>query len=183
MEKKNYRLDSFFMEYRDMVIRNAYLFVKDYYTAEDICQETFIRLEKNLDHVSPEKVRPWLVCVSERLAVDYLRKGGKYETKIGLDDAELDLLAGDYSDLSYLIEKKEEYERAERILKRLKREKPRWYDVMCMSYLENMDNPSIGREMGVKPALVSKWKERAKYWLKTAYEEESRDTGLYGKRK
>jgi len=41
-----------------------------------------------------------------------------------------------------------------------------------MCYLEDMDNPSIGKELGVKPYLISKWKERAKSWLKTAYEEE-----------
>lgn len=172
MEKENYRLDHFFMKYRDMVIRNAYLFVKDYHVAEDICQETFIRLEKNLDHVLPEKVHSWLICVSERLSVDYLRKGGKYETRVGLDETDLELLIEDYSDLSCLIEKKEEYERAEKVLKRLKKEKPLWYDVLCMSYLENMDNSSIGEELGIKPSLVSKWKERAKYWLKTVYEEE-----------
>jgi len=40
-----------------------------------------------------------------------------------------------------------------------------------MSYLENMDNPSIGRELGVRPYLISKWKERAKLWLKNAFEE------------
>lgn len=175
MEQKNYRLDSFFMKYRDMVIRNAYLFVKDYYTAEDICQETFIRLEKNLDRVLPEKVSSWLVCVSERLALDYLRKGGKYKTKVGLDEIEVNLLVDKYSDLSCFIEKKEEYEQTEKVLKRLKKEKPLWYEVLCMSYLENMNNPSIGKELGVKPALVSKWKERAKSWLKTAYEEEYKD--------
>lgn len=175
MEKENYRLDHFFMKYRDMVIRNAYLFVKDYHVAEDICQETFIRLDKNLDYVMPEKVGSWLVCVSERLAVDYLRKGGKYRTKIGLNEADLDLMIKDYSDLSSLFEKKEEYERTGKILERLKKEKPLWYDVLCMSCFENMDNSSIGKELGIKPALVSKWKERAKHWLKSAYKEEYRD--------
>lgn len=172
MEKKNYRLDSFFLKYRDMVIRNAFLFVKDYHTSEDICQETFIRLEKNLNRVLPEKVKSWLLCVSERLSMDYLRKGGQYEMRVGLDGIELESFVEYDSDLSCLIEKKEECEQKEKALRRLKREKPLWYEVLCMSYLENMDNISIGKELGIKPYLVSKWKERARKWLQAAYEEE-----------
>lgn len=172
MDKENYRLDDFFKEYRNMVIRNAYLFVNDYHAAEDICQETFIRLEKHLEHIPSEKVRSWLVCVSERLSIDYLRKGGQYETSVGLEEEELNIPAEDYFDLSCLIEEKEEFERKGRVLKRLKKEKPLWYQAVCMSYLEDMDNPSIGKELGVRPYLVSKWKERARSWLKKAYEEE-----------
>ena len=55
MDRENDRLDALFIEYRKIVIRNAYLFVKDYYIAEDICQETFIRLERNLGTVPPER--------------------------------------------------------------------------------------------------------------------------------
>ena len=172
MEKRNDRLDDFFMEYRTMVIRNAYMYVKDYYVAEDICQETFIRFGKHMEDIPSEKVKGWLFCISERLAFDYLRKGGKYETFVGLEETELNRFSENYSDVSHLLEKKEEYEHRGRVLERLKREKPLWYETMCMCYLENMDNPSIGKELGVKPYLISKWKERAKSWLKTAYEEE-----------
>lgn len=177
MERSDHRLDDFFVKYRTTVIRNAYLFVKDYYAAEDICQETFIRLGKHLDHIPPEKVRAWLLCVSERMAIDWLRKGGKYETNVGLDEKELDSLVSGYSDLSSLLERREECEQKGKVLKRLKKEKPLWYQAVCMSYLEDMDNPSIGKELGIGPHLVSKWKERAKRWLKTAYEEECKERG------
>lgn len=177
MKKENDQVDTFFIQYRDMVIRNVYVMVRDYYTAEDICQETFIRLGEHLDHVPPQKVKRWLINVSGRLAFDYLRKGGKCETKIGIDESELELLFQDDFDLSDLIEKKEECEQRGRVLKRLKKEKPLWYDVICMSYLEDMDNPAIGKELGVKPSLVSKWKERGKRWLKSAYEDAYTERG------
>ena len=77
MMEKDHRLDDYFVQYKDMVIRNIYLYV-DYYTAEDLCQETFIRLQKYLERVKPEKVKAWLLAVSEHLALDYLKKGGKY---------------------------------------------------------------------------------------------------------
>ena len=103
MDRENDRLDALFIEYRKIVIRNAYLFVKDYYIAEDICQETFIRLERNLGTVPPEKVKGWLLCVSERLAIDYLRKGGKYKIHVGLDEAEWKPPPEDCADVSSQI--------------------------------------------------------------------------------
>ena len=60
-------------------------------------------------------------------------------------------------------------------MERLKKEKPQWYDVLFMSLYEGMDNHAIALEMGIKPSLVSKWKERAIKWLKKAYEKEYKE--------
>ena len=43
MNEKDHRIDDYFVQYSDMVIRNICLYV-DYHTTEDLCQETFIRL-------------------------------------------------------------------------------------------------------------------------------------------
>lgn len=155
-----------------MVIRNAYLFVKDYHTAEDICQETFIRLGENLDKIPPEKVKAWLIRVSERLALDYLKKGGKYEINLGIEEYGEEFVSDDYSDLSSMMVCKEEAKERKRVLEKLKRERPLWYEAVVMSNLEDMDNSSIGRELGIKANLVSKWKSRARSWLRDKYREE-----------
>lgn len=176
MDKKNHQLDDFFRKYRNIVIKNAYLYVKDYHAAEDICQETFIRLGENLDRVEPEKVKRWLLRVSEHLAIDYLRKGGNNKVSVGLDGIKEFSADRRYSDLSALLEEREEQELKTAALIRLRREKPIWYDTMLMSYVEEMDNHAIGNELGVKASLVSKWKERARRWLNAVYEEnEKRD--------
>lgn len=169
--EKNHLLDDFFRKYSNIVVKNAYLFVKDYYAAEDICQETFIRLAQNLDRVKPEKVGRWLICVSERLAIDYLRKGGSVKVSLGLDGIQDTLADRRYSDLSSMLEEKEDRELQKSALICLRREKPVWYDTMLMSYVEEMDNGTIGSELGVKASLVSKWKERARLWLLSKYEE------------
>lgn len=172
MNEKNHLLDDYFMEYRKMVIRNAYLFVKDYHTAEDICQETFIRLGERLDKIPPEKVSAWLIRVSERLALDYLRKGGRYEISLGIEEYSEEFASDDYSDLSSMMVHKEEAKDRKRVLEKLKQERPLWYEAIVMSNLENMDNSSIGEELGIKANLVSKWKSRARKWLRTKYKEE-----------
>jgi len=170
MKEKNHLLDDYFRKYRKLVIKNAYLFLKDYYEAEDICQETFIRLGENLDRVPPEKVKAWLIRVSERLALDYLRKGGKYEIELVNHQDETVIMED--TDLSSEMVRREEVRNKGHVLKKLKRERPLWYEVLVMSSLENMDNHMIGDLLGIRPSLVSKWKERARCWLNESYEKE-----------
>ena len=73
MREMDHRLDDYFVQHKDIVIRNICLYV-DYHTAEDLCQETFIRLQKYLDRVKPAKIVSWLIVVSEHLAMDHLKK-------------------------------------------------------------------------------------------------------------
>ena len=73
MIEKDHQIDDYFEKYKDLVIRNVYVIVKDYHEAQDICQEAFSRLLLRLDKVPPKKVRPWLLRVSKHLAIDHLR--------------------------------------------------------------------------------------------------------------
>lgn len=178
MNEEDHLLDDCYGKYRDLVLRNALMIVKDYYLAEDIAQETFLRLGENADHIFPEKALRWLLRVSENLAKDYLKKGGHYRVTVGLDP---DMQEGisrsntDFSDLSTLIAKKEACSQTGKLLKRLEKERPNWYRTLWMSYYEEMDNRSIGKELGVSPFLVSKWKERGKRWMLEAYKKEEED--------
>lgn len=176
MKEKGHRLDDYFKCYGDMTFRNICLFV-DYHTAEDICQETFLRLAENLDCVNSRMVKAWLIVVSERLAKDYLKKGGKHAARIGLRLDEVDL-ADLSSDVENMVEELEESRKKGSILKRLRKEKPEWYDVLLMKYLEDMSDRMIGRKLGIREALVGQWRRRARLWLQDRYfsEYEERDS-------
>ena len=173
MNEKDHRLDDYFVQYNELVINNVKLFV-EYHTAEDICQEAFIRLGLRLNNIKPECVPGWLLQVSERLAIDFMRKGGQYKTYIGLENYDETLYDLD-ADPSHIVVEKEDIREHRIVLERLKKEKPQWYDVLFMSLYEGMDNHAIALEMGIKPSLVSKWKERAIKWLKKAYEKEYKE--------
>ena len=67
MKEKDHRVDDYFKCYGDVTFQNICLFV-DYHTAEDICQETFLRLSETLDNVNARMVKAWLLVISERLA-------------------------------------------------------------------------------------------------------------------
>lgn len=167
MNEKDHRIDDYFVQYSKMVIRNICLYV-DYHTTEDLCQETFIRLSDHLDTLKPEEVKGWLIVVSERLALDHLKKGGKYSTTVGLGEEE-EQYADDRSDTELIVEEREESRRKGRVLARLKREKRDWYDALILHYVARMSDEEISRRKGVKKSLVGKWRQRAQEKLREWY--------------
>ncbi|MEV6949458.1 sigma-70 family RNA polymerase sigma factor [Streptomyces sp. NPDC051172] len=62
----------------------------DRQTAEDLLQETMLRAWRNLDVLpdDPRSVRPWLLTVSRRLAIDMLRARSSRPTEVEDDPLE-----------------------------------------------------------------------------------------------
>ncbi|MCD8197488.1 MAG: sigma-70 family RNA polymerase sigma factor [Lachnospiraceae bacterium] len=161
-----------------MVIRNAYLITKDYYAAEDICQETFVRFSDRLAQVPDESVRSWLLHTSRRLALDYRRNEERNSARIEYMARESGLeeqADTRYFDLSDLLEECEKIQAKKETLLLLKEQRPLWYQVLLMSRVEGMRNGAIGLELDVTASLVSKWKERAGRWLRERYEKDYLD--------
>ena len=74
-----------------------------------------------------------------------------------------------------MVERLEEFRETGMALKELKEIRPNWYEVIRMSCLEDMDTRAIGKALGVRPMLVSKWKERGRRWLRDAYRKKKED--------
>ena len=61
-------------EHRDAVYRTARYLVRNAEDAEDVVQETFVRLWKTRDQIRIENVRSWLLRVCRNLCLDALRR-------------------------------------------------------------------------------------------------------------
>ena len=79
MSQKLERFHKYLNLYQKLVKVNAGKFV-DEQLAEDVAQETFLKMYEHLDYLEDDMVKNWLVVVSGNIAKDYIRKGGKYET-------------------------------------------------------------------------------------------------------
>lgn len=171
MKEKDHRLGDYFKRYKQQIIWYAFLKTHDYHLSEDICQDAFISLWKNLNRVPTEKVKKWLLLVSDRVRIDYIRKGGKYRTILKEEISE-ELMCDVEMDPCDILIAKEEKEEKELVLERLRREKPLWYEALMLHYNEDMTDREIAKILGVKASLVGKWRERTVKWLTKAYEEE-----------
>lgn len=168
MNKKGNHFEDYFHDYSNLVYKNAYYMVKDKHVAEDICQDTFERLLEQQSRIPAKNIKAWLLVVSERLALDYLKKGGQYTTDVGLEISE-EFFCDIYSDPGYILEKKEECAQKHTVLEKLKLKKPNWYEVILMSVLEEKDNQSIASELGASYGQISQWKSRGIKWLTKEY--------------
>ena len=177
MREMDHRLDDYFVQHKDIVIRNICLYV-DYHTAEDLCQETFIRLQKYLDRVKPAEIVSWLIVVSEHLAMDHLKKGGQYTTVPGLNMADAELLEF-CSDPAEIVLEREDSRKRLRVLERLRRERWDWYDVLMLYYVGRMTDGEISREKGIRRSLAAQWRKRAQDWLREMYKEEETEGEQY----
>lgn len=67
--------------YSNAVYAAAYQVVSDYYEAQDIAQEAFVRAWFNLAQLKEDgKFGSWLYTITKRVAVDWLRKYGTAQT-------------------------------------------------------------------------------------------------------
>lgn len=70
----SYDLETLMREYGNDVLRTAYLYVKDTHIAEDIFQEVFIKVNKNL-HTFRElsSIKTWIMRIAINTSKDYLK--------------------------------------------------------------------------------------------------------------
>ncbi|MCA8911440.1 MAG: RNA polymerase sigma factor [Planctomycetes bacterium] len=68
------RFERYLEKFRGPIFSYVYRLVRDEATAEDIAQETFVRLYKELDRIRDQTASAWLYRVARNLVTDYIRK-------------------------------------------------------------------------------------------------------------
>ena len=85
------------LRYKDAIFNFIYHLVADYHIAQDISQETFLRVLRNVDRYKPRnRFKTWLYRIAVNLCKNELRNRGRRKT-VSLDDPALDVesLIGD----------------------------------------------------------------------------------------
>ena len=73
-------------EHQRMVFSIALHFLRDPSAAEEVAQDVFLQLHRNLDGLEPTRVIFWLRKVTSNRAIDYVRKR-KLRATVALEDA------------------------------------------------------------------------------------------------
>ena len=71
---KNERFEEYFVKYKNLIMRLVMNKTGDYQTAQEICQQVFTSFYANMDRISPDLVKAWLIRSTQNAIVDHLRK-------------------------------------------------------------------------------------------------------------
>lgn len=178
MSQKSNKFDKYLGLYGKLVKRNASRYVGTH-IAEDIAQETFIKMYQHLAYLEDDMVKQWLLVVSGNIAKDYLRKGGQYET----DSMEPDELAQKIDkrceSAEESFEKNDKQKAASKLLRTacnlLYEKNPKWYYVMLDSCMLGMSSEEIGIVFGTSAGNIDVMKARARAYLKRKLSKEYYD--------
>ena len=79
------------LRYKDAIFNFIYHFVADYHRAQDISQETFLRVLRNVDRYRPRNsFKTWLYRIAANLCKNELRDRNRRKT-MSLDDPSMDI--------------------------------------------------------------------------------------------
>lgn len=154
-------LVALFDEHAASLVRLARLFVDDRDAAEDLVQEAFLRLARNLDRVNdPDKVAPYLRSIVLNLARDHNRRGlvslRQHERmRTDADAGAGPIAAGDVGDGLQLADDQRAVVEAVRALPRRQR------DCVVLRYYVELSIAEVAATLGVSVNSVKTHLQRA----------------------
>ena len=150
-------LEMLINRHKDRIFTTIILIVKDSYIAEDLFQETFIKIIRNLKkgkYNEEGKFLPWAIRIARNMAIDYFRKKKRMPTvtnsdgedvfrkiKIAVDNREEQIIRTEKEDMvRAVINKLPEEQRQVLIL--------RHYGDLSFKEISEMTNVSINTALG-----------------------------------
>lgn len=77
----DYDIETIMRQYGNDVLRTAYMYVRDYHTAEDIFQDVFLKVNQKLGTFRGESsIKTWIIRITVNTCKDYLKSA--YHRKV-----------------------------------------------------------------------------------------------------
>mgnify|MGYP002640614356 CR=1 FL=1 len=154
-------------EYKDGLLLYLNGFVRNLYIAEEIVEETFVKLVVKKPNFSKKSAfKTWLYAIGRNIAIDYLR----HNSKMSEDSIE------DYQNMQRDEESLEQsYIREEQkimVHRALKKLKPEYHQVLYLVYFEGLDNTQTAAVMKKNNRQIENLVYRAKMSLKLELDKE-----------
>ncbi len=141
-----------------MVYRLILRIVRDTGLAEDLVQETFLRVWNRAATFDSQRgvLGPWLLTVARNRAIDHLRvQGHRTEISMALNETEHPSLFADFSARAMNFDSARQVKRAMEGLSAQQRQ------AIELAYFEGMSQTEIAEHMGQPLGTVKTWMRRA----------------------
>lgn len=143
--------------YKDKIYTGIFMLVKDQYTAEDIFQDTFMKIIRTIRagrYAEQGKFLPWAMRVAHNLCMDHFRKVRQQMPVTLSDGTDLAEIIGGPEDIaSTAIEKRQTYQTIRELIERLPEEQRevivlRIYADLSFKEISDLTNVSINTALG-----------------------------------
>lgn len=148
-------------KYERRIWSYIYRLVGKRHDAEDLTQETFIKLYKNIGNVDMGKnFKSWLYRIATNTVYDWLRRKRSTPLFLDVEDPALQLETIESIDPYYYIDKTRDIETA------LMKVKPVYKTVLTLFYRENLTYEEIAEILNVPINTIKTYLRRAKQSLR-----------------
>jgi RNA polymerase sigma-70 factor (ECF subfamily) len=142
--------------YKDKVYTSVYVLVKDQYLAEDIFQDTFLKIIKTIksgNYSEQGKFLPWAIRVAHNLCMDHFRKSRRNVSITLPDGQDISVLFGAGDMDANVIEKKQVHQSVRKMVELLPEEQRevvvlRMYADLSFKQIAELTGVSINTSLG-----------------------------------
>jgi len=155
--------------YQKLIIAVAGKIV-DHQMAEDVAQETFLKMLDRLDYLEDETVKTWLIVVSRNLAIDYAKKGGTVSDCLMEPEVMAEHMVKTCESAEECFENEEKQKAVRDLIgtayRLLYEKNPKWSYVLIDSHIAGMNSAQIAEVMDTTAGNVDAMKSRARAYLR-----------------
>ena len=166
--------DAVYEKYKNLIFQTAFLYIKEWYAAEDIMQETFLRYYIYMEHTRVENTKSWLLTTAKNIALNYIRDNSR-STVLSMEDEEEGVYGSVEGGEEIFFDKlwrREVLLAADTILDALYRRNRRWYDAVTPAYCMEKPQKEVAACMDMSLESLQSMLYRARNWIKETYREE-----------
>lgn len=175
---ENQVFDEIYNEYKNLVLRVAYMHVKDEHMANDVMQDTFLALYRDMSDrgIKSEEgysnIKSWLYTTARRFALNYLKKSARMVLSDGLEESDAFDEPSTESAETECMEILKDEKRAElheRIFSALMEKNPRWYEAIMMISLLGIPQVEAAKRMGMTDNAFYVMIHRIRIWIEKKF--------------
>lgn len=168
----NREFNGIYEKYKNLVLKVAYEYSgDDYDAAQDITQETFLKLYRNFDKLKDGNVYGWLKITARNTAINFRIKNSREVLELDNEESRIEEPAGKSVEEEF-EEAQAELERSRlhrKIFDGLREKNPRWLDAMILVYYMKVPQKDAAAMMGIRLGALQVMLTRARNWIRKTY--------------
>lgn len=164
-EAKDRLWEQLYREYHQKVKECAFHILKNNAEAEDVAQDTFLRLRGHIDQVAHgdrQKTHRYVICIARNLSFNRLHKG---ERETCLPQADVEAIAGSTRSPEEALIAAEDRQRIRCSVRKLNKDSQ---DVLILRYVMEYPEKKIADRLGISANLVAVRLLRARQSLRAS---------------